>query len=329
MNVAHGVSSLVGSSCAIQELRCKISAAAAFDEPVLVIGETGVGKELVARALHAESARSSRPLQIINCAGVSPELLASEMFGHRSGAFTGAARSRQGRLRAADGSVVVLDEISETSERFQATLLRTIETGEIQPLGSDTVAHVDVRFVATTNHSMSELVSGDCFRRDLFYRLAGIIIEIAPLRDRLEDLPELTAYFLALLEQRYGRPRRLSEGALSLLEQQEYPGNVRELRQVLTRAYGSSEAARIGPSEVDAALFPAQPCSRTTVETGDLSLEGVVRRHLQRTLALADHNISQAARLLSIPRSTLQHYLTKYRIEAPAQRAKQRAAARS
>lgn len=307
---------MLGSGGAIRSIDRQIATASRFDEPVLVLGETGVGKELVARLVHLRSDRGHRSLQVINCAGVAAELLGSELFGHRVGAFTGAARRRAGRIRAADGSTIVLDEISETPARFQAALLRTIENGEVQPIGSDAACRVDVRFIAISNRSISELGHGDSFRQDLFHRLASLLITVPPLRHRLEDLEELSMHFLSLLADRYGNTKRLNAGALALLAEHGFPGNVRELRQILTRAYAASKTTTIASSNVANAILPTScPANQAVFNADDnRSLERIIRGHIRRTLALADDNISAAARRLEVPRSTLQHYLLKYQI---------------
>ena len=328
---AAPMSELVGSSPAIERLREQIAVAARLDEPVLILGETGSGKELVARCIHAASARGSLPLQVVNCAGVRPELLAAELFGHRTGAFTGAGRSRAGRMRAAEGSSILLDEISETGAEFQAAILRAVETGEIQPLGADRPARVCVRVLATSNRPLRDLAPPR-FRSDLLHRLAALVVRVPPLRERRADIAALAEHFLARLARRYGTRRYLSEGALDRLHGHAYPGNVRELRQILVRAFALSDGDTIRPSAIERSILPLPDAAgRVGVEAdrldeaggaahGDLDLARAIRRQIRRAIALADDNLSQAARLLGIPRSTLQHYLAKYDIDPPARR---------
>ncbi len=306
------------------QVRDHIDVAARFTEPVLVLGETGVGKELVAQQIHLRSLRSKSSVspQVVNCAGLSPELLASELFGHRRGAFTGADRDRTGRIRAADGSTLILDEISEAPQSLQATVLRAVEYGEVQPVGTDCLFRVDVRFVATSNRTLTELGQSDAFRTDLLHRLAAFVIRIPPLRERAADVEEIVTAYLATLADRYGCERELSVGGLALLHDHAFPGNVRELRQIVLRAYAASTGELIGPDAVAAGILPvdqvptADGLSDTAPPT--LALEKIVRRHIRQAIAMANGNLSQAARLLEIPRSTLQHYLVKYRVEAPA-----------
>lgn len=319
------IDNLIGNSAATARLRALIERVASFDEPVLVVGETGVGKELVARQIHARSGRGDRPLQVIHCAGIGSELLAAELFGHRRGAFTGAACDREGRIRAADGASVVLDEVTETTADFQAALLRTIEQGEVHPVGMDGAVQVDVRFIATSNRPLGELASGASFRLDLFHRLAAFVIEIVPLRARREEIDELAVHFLTRLAERYGASRSLSADARSLLGQQPFPGNVRELRQVLLRAYALATTPQITARDIAPALFAA---GERGGESGYAArtLEEVIRDHIRRTLTHADGNLSEAARLLAVPRSTLQHYLVKYGV-APEPRSRREATA--
>lgn len=306
----------IGISDATRELRRQIAIAARFEEPVLVVGETGVGKELVAAGIHRQSARRDRPLQVVQCAGISAEILAAELFGHRAGSFTGASRDRRGRIRAADGSTVVLDEVSETPGAFQAALLRVVEQREVQPVGVDRPVAVDARFVATSNRPLAQLAQGDGFRRDLFYRLASFVISIPPLRDRPSDIEPIANHLLEQLSARYGEARGLAPGGLELLRQHDYPGNVRELKQILIRAYACCGTDRIGVAEVRSALTmpgPRQP-ERDVAAPGP-SLEAVIRCHIRETIRAAEGNLSEAARRLEVPRSTLQHYLVKYRVD--------------
>jgi DNA-binding NtrC family response regulator len=319
----------IGNSDATGELCRQISIAARFDEPVLVVGETGVGKELVARAIHAHGERSDRPLQVVHCAGIPAEMLAAELFGHRAGSFTGANQDRRGRIRAAAGSTVVLDEVSETPCSFQAALLRVIEQREVQPVGVDAPVSVDARFVATSNRPVEELAAGEGFRRDLFYRLASFVIHVPPLRQRPADIAPIAAHFMERLCSRYGETRELSARALESLHGHPYPGNVRELKQVLVRAYAATEGRRIGSREILRALGavePARPDGSAATSGG--SLESVIRAHITATIRGADGNLSEAARRLEVPRSTLQHYLVKYRVGTQADDDGRRAATR-
>jgi DNA-binding NtrC family response regulator len=310
----------IGDSPAMRSLRVEIARAAAFDEPVLLLGETGTGKELVARCIHERSLRGALPLQVIQCAGIGADMLTAELFGHRAGSFTGAAGNRAGRIRAAAGSTILLDEISETPGSFQAAVLRAIDLGEVQPVGMDETVHVDARFVATSNRPIEELAEGGDFRLDLFHRLAAFVIRIPPLRDRPEDIGPLAEHLLAQLANRYGEPRKLADGALGRLRHHDFPGNVRELRQILVRAYAHTPTPHIGRADVAAAIISPGDIAANdgSRPAEDLSLQEAIRGHIRRALLVADGNLAEAARRLQIPRSTLQHYLVKYRVDERA-----------
>jgi transcriptional regulator with GAF, ATPase, and Fis domain len=327
---------IVGESAAICQLRERIAVAAACDEPVLIVGETGTGKELVARAVHARSRRAGKSLSIVNCAAVAPEMIAAELFGHVVGAFTGASYSRDGRLRAAAGSSIFLDEMASTSNEFQVALLRAVEYGEVQPVGADgPIRRVDVRYIAASSISLQRLRDGRTnLRQDLLYRFAGIVIEAPPLRDRQEDVPALARHFLNQTGEQYGRTKRLSTRAVDGLVQRDFPGNVRELRQTVRRAYATCDGDVIRPEHLcdpfgDLSADASQegpdcsddePVSTLRSTTRRFALAPAIRRWLVRAIAEADGNLSEAARLLEIPRSTLQHHLVKYQINVDALR---------
>jgi transcriptional regulator with GAF, ATPase, and Fis domain len=228
---------LTGSSAAIARLRQEVVVAAKSDAKVLITGESGVGKELVARMLHNTSWRRSRPLQTLNCSCVPDSLLESELFGHVRGSFTGAVRDHQGIFEAAKGGTVILDEIGESSARMQGLLLRVLQFGEIQRVGEcRSVRQVDVRIVATTHRNLRELIAQGEFRLDLFYRLNVIAIHVPPLRERAEDIPLLLEHFTT----RFSQLHRLQcppigRDAMGWLKKYSWPGNVRELRNVAER----------------------------------------------------------------------------------------------
>jgi DNA-binding NtrC family response regulator len=307
----------------MNEVREQIDVAARSDEPVLILGETGTGKELVARWVHSKSSRGSRPLSVINCAAIPVDLVHSELFGHVAGSFTGARRSRAGKLRAATGSSVFLDEICSAPADLQAALLRTVEYGDLQPVGSDgQTSKADVRFIAATNKAASTLRCGELLRMDLLYRLAGTSIRVTPLRERKEDIPVLARHFLRRAARRYGVEKRLSASAMRACMEHDYPGNVRELRQLLLAAYARS------PGDVIEELGTSNPLGPAIVSSPrhhagtapEFALYPIIREHIVRTLAEARGNVSRCARMLEIPRSTLQHHLTKYGIAADALR---------
>jgi DNA-binding NtrC family response regulator len=241
---AHG---LIGSGPALREVLRKIALYAPTAAPVVITGETGTGKELVARALHDSGPRSSAPYVAVNCSAISDELLESELFGHEKGAFTGAVSSHRGRFERADGGTLFLDEIGDMPLHTQSKLLRVLETGVLERVGAEKEIRVDVRIVAATNVPLEEAVATQHFRADLYHRLSVLRIHLPPLRQRLEDLPLLVTHFLARFNDRYGRTvERLTPEALNLLSSYLWPGNIRELRNVLERVCVESAGSVIG-----------------------------------------------------------------------------------
>ena len=249
---------LVGTSNIMADLRAEIQQVAAYDSKVLVTGHSGVGKELVAQAIHKCSPRAGRPFVAMNCAGIPETLLESELFGHTRGSFTGAYRDQPGKLQMADHGTVFLDEIGEMTLRMQGLLLRFLETGEIQKVGSDTLARVvDVRIIAATNRNLRDMISEGNFREDLYYRINVVNLVIAPLCERRSDVPMLIDYFLHRLTSN-GRStlRQISPEAKAVMKAYAWPGNVRELMNVVERMSVSvrSEVAEVQdlPAEVQA-----------------------------------------------------------------------------
>jgi transcriptional regulator with GAF, ATPase, and Fis domain len=229
---------MIGASYAMKQVYELVRMVAHRDTAVLVNGETGTGKELVAGAIHQLSKRSRQPFVIVNCAAIPEALLEAELFGHARGAFTGAVQSRLGRIHVAQGGTLLLDEIGELPLSMQAKLLRFLQNGEVQRLGSSDVYRVDVRVVCATNVRLPELVKARQFREDLYYRLAIFPIAVPPLRDRAEDICALSGHFLKKLSAEVDLPdKRLSSRALAYLEKQGWPGNVRELQHAVERAF--------------------------------------------------------------------------------------------
>jgi transcriptional regulator with GAF, ATPase, and Fis domain len=229
---------LVGAGGAIQSLFEKIARYGPTDAPVLVTGETGTGKELVARALHLRSARRARAFVALNCSALNEDLFESELFGHERGAFTGAVGAHRGRFERADGGTLFLDEIGDMPLRVQAKLLRVLEDGVFERVGGEKEIRGDARIVAATNAPLERAVVERRFREDLYHRVAVLRVHVPPLRERVEDLPLLAEHFLRIFADRYGRgSKRLSPEAMRLLASYAWPGNVRELRNVLERVY--------------------------------------------------------------------------------------------
>lgn len=315
---------ILGRSPAVEELRSIIATVAPTEATVLINGESGTGKELVARALHTASERAARPLVTVNCAALAENLLESELFGHERGAFTGADKRREGRFVQADGGTLFLDEIGEMPLALQAKLLRALQQGEVQRVGSDKPLTVDVRVIAATNRNLQTEVAEKRFREDLYFRLNVINIDVPPLRRRPEDIPLLAAHFL----QRYAERNRksikgFSPQALDAMLRYDWPGNVRELENAVERAAILCNGDRITPRELPQAVAgaaDAPPPQETPAEQGDGSLAGlklddVERRAIEETLRQTGDNKSEAARRLGITRATLHNKLRKYGME--------------
>ncbi len=243
----RGLDRLVGSSPAMKALRQHVAAVSASHGTVLICGESGVGKEVVARALHESSGRSSAAFLAVNCAALSESLLESELFGHERGAFTGAEKMRKGRFELADGGTLLLDEVSEVPAQIQAKLLRVLQERAFERVGSSITIGVDVRVVATSNRELQKAIDAGEFRQDLFFRLNVLPVNVPPLRERREDIAELTAFFTAEICRREGRaPVQVDPAALALMRDYPWPGNVRELQNICERAVVLSSAGGQG-----------------------------------------------------------------------------------
>jgi transcriptional regulator with GAF, ATPase, and Fis domain len=258
----HSEARLIGDSGAMRTLHCEVECAARTSVRVLLTGESGVGKDVVARLIHQRSQRSERPLVTINCAGVPDSLLESELFGHVRGSFTGAYRNRRGWLEQAHRSTIFLDEIGEMSLRMQALLLRFLENGEIQPVGSDRVGSVvDVRVIAATNRNLMSLIADKRFREDLYYRLNVIHVRVPPLRERPQDIAPLFSHFLECYAARHGGViPLLAENTKTRLVAYSWPGNVRELKNVAERVVIRTGSGVVTPDELPreiSGLWPA------------------------------------------------------------------------
>ncbi len=242
-----GFRNMVGNSPAMHEVFRKIRLYAASDAAIIITGETGAGKELVAQALHEESARHEKPFAALNCAAISEQLLESELFGHERGAFTGAVREHRGYFERTDGGTLFLDEIGDMPLHTQTKLLRVLEDGRVQRVGGEKSRQVDVRFIGATNIPLEQAVAEKHFRADLYHRLAVLRIHLPPLRERAEDIPLLTELFLQEFNAKYGKGvKRLTSEAIRLLQSYLWPGNIRELRNVIERVVVEAETEAIG-----------------------------------------------------------------------------------
>jgi len=313
---------LIGNSAAMQNVRAMIEKVADTDATVLVRGESGTGKELVARELHDRStARSGGAFVAVNCAALPTELIESELFGHEKGAFTGAAARRRGKFEQANGGTLFLDEIGDMSANVQAKLLRALEERRIERLGGDESIPVDVRIISATHQALEEEIAEGNFRADLFYRLRVVTIDIAPLRERPEDIPILAETFARQTAEHHRLPERpIGREALRKLMEYDWPGNVRELRNAIERAAIMTEGAEL--NALDLGHEPAQKTPAAAIEVasnGSLLVpytndfrddrREFERRYIARCLEEAGGNVTRAASVLGMHRQSLQHKL--------------------
>ena len=316
---------ILGSSSAMLQTLQLVERVAATDSTVLLLGETGTGKELFARAVHAGSRRSDKPLIKINCGAIPIHLMESELFGHERGAFTGATNRREGRFSLADGGTLFLDELGELPIELQPKLLRVLQEGEFEPVGSSRTIKVDVRVIAATNRNLAERVREGVFREDLYYRLNVFPIRIPPLRDREDDISELAQAFVAKLATRMGRRvAPLTSSMLARLQAYDWPGNVRELANVLERGV---ILASSGIFDIDRALsdlaprVTAQPTAATTKILSASELEQLERANIERALEATNWKVAGdqgAATLLGLNPSTLSSRMRALEIRRPA-----------
>jgi DNA-binding NtrC family response regulator len=303
-----------GPSRAWQELKTQITHVAPTNAPVLIQGETGSGKEVVARLLHEFSSRSDGPFLAINCGAISRELLESELFGHEKGAFTGAAGARIGLVAAAEGGTLFLDEIAEMPGPMQVSLLRFLDRGEYRPVGSTRTLQADVRIVGATNQDIPTLVTQGRFREDLLYRINTVTLRVPPLRERREDIPVLAEHLLQTVRAAGPSTRSLSADALRQLSEHNWPGNVRELRNVIERLVMMSPGKGTIAVEEVRLVLPKGIGSFQTGDVSQCSLDEIERLHIQRILDTCGGNKTQAAKILQIDYKTLLSKLKKYEL---------------
>jgi DNA-binding NtrC family response regulator len=306
---------LVGCSPQIAQLREQVAAIADSAAAVLLTGESGTGKELVARMIHDRSPRRDKAFVAVNCAAIPASLIEAELFGHERGAFTGAFKRRAGRFKAADGGTLFLDEIGEMPSELQPKILRVLQEGTFEPIGTNAPMQVDVRVISATNRDLKAGVADNAFRKDLYYRIRVFDLRIPPLRERRGDLPLLVGQFLSEFTTPGDRPPMLSPGAWAALEHYQFPGNVRELKHAIQHATILARG-----SDIDLHHLPedirgdAQSEALSEVRPLEMALEQYEREYIIRTLKLAEGERKRAAEMLGISRKSLWKKMSKYGI---------------
>lgn len=310
---------LVGRSAAMQEIFGLIRRVSASHANVLITGDSGTGKELVARAIHYNSGRKNRPFVAVNCAAIPDTLLESELFGHKRGAFTDARTDRAGLFLEADGGTIFLDEIGELPLTLQPKLLRVLQEREVRPLGASKPERVDVRVIVATNRDLEALLKQGGFREDLYYRLNVIQIHIPPLRGRTEDLLVLAEHFLGRAAERSGKGLKgFSEATKKLLLTYHWPGNVRELENVVERAVALCEGPMIGPEDLPPAVRERKNPDRLSAALAQgLTLDALEREYIEQVLEAEGGNKTRAAQRLGLDRKTLYRKLEEYAASKP------------
>ncbi len=316
LNERYGFENIVGRSKRLLHVLDLASRVAQHDSTVLLLGETGTGKELLARAIHQNGRRKNKPFVTINCGAIPKELIESELFGFTRGAFTGAHTAKAGKIEMADDGTLFLDEVGELPLDMQVKLLRLLQNGEIEKLGSTSQAVVDVRVIAATHRNLPAMIEDGAFREDLYYRLAVVPLALPPLRERKEDIPELVQHLFRKLKTRHGHPdSTIAPALVSHLCNYRWPGNVRELENVLERMLVLSAGDQIGLRDLPEEMrqtTPAQGSFLFDLPENGISLEGVERELLLRAIEKFNGNQTQAARFLDISRRTLIYRMEKH-----------------
>ena len=303
-----------GQSPAWQKLMAQVAQVAPANAPVLIQGETGSGKEVVARTLHAQSRRAAGPFLAVNCGAVSRELLESELFGHEKGSFTGATTAKPGLIAAAEGGTLFLDEVGEMPGPMQVSLLRFLDRKEYRPVGSTRTLQADVRIVGATNGDLQELVHQGRFRDDLLYRINTVTLRVPSLRERTEDIPRLAEYFLATIRIPGTAARSFAPDAIARLVTYAWPGNIRELRNVIERVALMNPSATSRPLSLEdiAQVLPQPAAGHDASDQTNLSMDDMERVHILRVLDAHRGNKTHAAKALQIDYKTLLTKLKKY-----------------
>ncbi|MGK7344711.1 MAG: sigma-54-dependent transcriptional regulator [Candidatus Nitrospinota bacterium M3_3B_026] len=306
---------IIGVSEAMREVFEKMRGAAQITSPVIITGESGTGKELVARGIHFASPLAEKPFVPVNCASLPKELIESELFGHKKGAFTGAVSSSEGLFKAADGGTIFLDEIGDLPKDAQAKLLRVLQEGTIRPIGGTEEIKINVRLIAATNVDLDDAVEEGAFREDLYYRISVLPVEIPPLRHRKPDIPVLVKHFIDIYNEKFGRNiKGVDDSAMETLMEYDWPGNVRQLQNVIERCYVYADLEWISKRHLSLSR-KRKPSAAALVEGGEIpTLEEAEKTLIERALAAAGSNKAKAAKMLGIHRSRLYKKLELYGI---------------
>ncbi len=311
----YGFEQIIGRSAAMMDIFQKVRQVAPTRASVLIEGETGSGKELIARAIHYQSPRRRKPFVAVNCGALAQTLLESELFGHEKGAFTSAIRAKPGRFEMAHQGTIFLDEISETSPEFQVKLLRVLQEQEFERVGGVKSVKVDIRVIAATNRNLEEETRAGRFREDLFWRLNVVKIHVPPLRERPEDIPLLIEHFLQVFNKEHGKQVVISPRAMALLTNYSWPGNVRQLRATVERLVILAQGREIAPRQLPEEIHrEAEPSQVLKIRIGT-SLRDAEKDLIRATLAANNGNKALVARLLGLGRKTLYRKLEEYGIE--------------
>ena len=313
----YGFENIIGRSKSLLYVLEQAARVAPTDATVLIQGETGTGKEVLAKSIHFNSLRRERPLVTINCAAIPRDLLESELFGHLRGSFTGAIAHKVGRVERANGGTLFLDEIGELPLDLQVRLLRMIQEREIEKIGGTAPIKVDVRLIAATNRDLGTLAASGAFREDLYYRLAVVPLEMPPLRNRAEDIPNFVDYFFEVSRQKHGKPKlTLPSSLIAYFIAYKWPGNVRELENTIERIVVLSSGGRVSIDDLPETLQPpGQPRPKTAGFSEGVSLQAVERELIFQALRQFQWNQSRAAKSLGITRKTLMYRIAKYGIK--------------
>jgi DNA-binding NtrC family response regulator len=321
LNQKYGFENILGRSDVLLEVLDTAARAARSTSTVLIRGETGTGKELLARAIHFNSSRSNNPLVTINCGAIPKDLIESELFGHRRGAFTGAVAEKKGKIELADGGTLFLDEIAEMSPDLQVKLLRLIQEGEIEKVGSEVKAKVDVRIIAASHRDLQAMIEDGTFREDLYYRLAVIPLMLPPLRERADDIPDLVQHFFRRSQERNRRPElAMPPALLPYFVRYRWPGNVREMENIVERIVVLARGSHVTIADLPEFLTQGRAsidALEIDLPSQGISLEAIEKEIILRALRKCDWNQTRAARYLDLSRKTLIYRIEKHGIQKP------------